>query len=497
MITKERPQGVTRRRPSASGRPGSVLVLSLGGEQIRVLQAALRGGELVVTASGTAPAGGDEDATARAVQELLTRSGINERRVIVVLPAQSMALKQVDLPPAAADQLAQLVTFEAQRHLPLPIDQLAVGYQVLRGTVPTGSAGTVGTEVLVAVIRKTELSRLERALAAVGLTVEGYAVDTLAALDACLPASGIAANGKADLLLAADAGTLHAHVVAGGRLLLSRSLDTAEEGWASDLRRSLATFSLGHGETPIAASIFFGDSAVTEVAQAVGVPVERGAIPPGESQGLKAPESWLAPLGAARQWLGEGQFPLRIEPQGWAVSSGRGGRGLALAGALAALVLAAGFVAWRLNSTRKQDRESLLAREEAKQTDQLETRLKRLNGERADLTAQEAAVSGVAGATPPLQVLRTISDKLPDQVWMTGLHYQAGKPVQIEGTSKTASAATGFLRGLNGLPIFKRAELGFLRSADENGVPVTHFRIDCYPPGADDRGRLTGREALP
>jgi len=466
-----------------------VVVVAPGGDEVRVLQAALRGQDVAVLAHATAPAGADDETTARAVVRALAAAGIQERRVVVLLPAQGMTLRQVQLPPAAPEQLSQIVAFEAQRHLPLPIEQLAVGYQVLagkgqdaNGAAVNGKPSAAATEALIAVIRKSELSRLERSLSEAGITVEGYAVDALAAVDACAPSLGPAPNGKAELVLAADGGCLHAHVLAGRSLLFSRSLGLDEEGWEVDLRRSLATFSLSHPEAPIYDVLLFGDARPADVGRAVGGEVRVGRLDATQGAGLAAPEAWLAPLGAARQWLGLGRYAVLMEPQGWAVADGARNRWQVLTASVLAAALLGGLVTWRLDAQKREAAEAAQAVKLARQTEQSGKLLRRLKRERDDLQAQVSAL-GVS-ASPPLEVLRAISARTPSDVWLTDMSYQEGKPVQIQGTSKSAAQATELLRALDGNPPFQRAELGFLRSAVEETLPVTRFRIDCYLPEA-------------
>ena len=118
-------QGKKRNAPPRLG----VVVASLSGTEVRVLQAAARGPEVAVQRWGAADAGSDDESRARALVEALARAEIKERRVVLCLPAQSVVIKRVQLPPAAPEQLPQLVQYEAQRHLPLPVEQLASGYQ--------------------------------------------------------------------------------------------------------------------------------------------------------------------------------------------------------------------------------------------------------------------------------------------------------------------------------------------------------------------------------
>ena len=470
-------QSKKRAAPSRLG----VVVASLAGPQVRVLQAVASGPDVVVQRWGAAAAGIDDDTRARALVEALARAGIKERRVLVCLPAQSVVIKRVQLPPAAPEQLPQLVAYEAQRHLPLPMDQLASGYQVA-----SSGMSASGSPALIAVTRKSDLARLERAIAEVGLRVEGYGVEPLAIMDAYLPGAVPSLNGEARLLLASDDGGLHAQVLCEGRLLLTRFLPFDGGNWAADLRRSVAAYSLEHPDSPIEEVVLLGEADREQIGQAVGQPVHQVAGAPVPGRTDVPPE--LSPLvGLARQALGLGRFPLRIEPQGWAESGRARGRSQALVAALGGIVLVAALLFWQLDQQRAGRIEAESAARITRQVERDRKMLALLHQKREALGKQLAALglreAGASGAgvpeAPPLELLRRSTALAPAGIWFTQMTYEQGKPLQLQGTTRSAAEVTRYLRTLEQMSGFRRAELGYLRSATVNEVPVTHFRIDC------------------
>lgn len=464
-----------KRSNGRSAHRSSVVVVWMTGREVRVLQAARRDLELVVQHWGSAPAG-DEASRARAVAGALAKAGIREKRVVVCLPARSVVVRQVQLPPAGKEQLPQLVQYEAQRHLPLPVDQLAAGYQVLQRD---GKAGEPGTPVLMGIARRPDLMRLEKALAAEGISVEGYGIDALSVTDAYLTVAEASLNGAARLILAPEEGGVHAQILHGPDLLHSRYLSGRNSEWTPELRRSLAAFSLERPEAALKDAVLLGEGDETEISRATGLPVRRAALSPAYSGGTDLPPDWGAVVGLARQWLGLGSFGLRIPAQGWQTTSGRSSGSWLVAALVATIAVVAGLVVWQLDRQASRRRETQGAAREARQTERDRKMLETLTKKRDRLREQAAAIAASSGRTPPLELLREVALRAPADVWLTQVTYQAGKPVQIEGTTRTPAQITIFRRSLANVPAFDYAEMGSMSSAVQDKVPVTHFSIRC------------------
>lgn len=460
-----------RTRP---GRTGVVAVL-IGRDQVHVLQAAEESGKVVTVRSGAAACGADDGERARAVAAALTEAGINARRIVVCLPARSVTIKRVTLPPASEEQLPALVRYEAQRHLPLPVEQLAVGFQILKDAAAPSSNGSshalqAPIEALVAVARKEDLSHLERALAGAGLSVEGYGIEPLGVTDAYL-AEDASDDGAVRLLLCPDDAGVHAQVLKGRRLLLNRFLAGTGRSWAADLSRFLAGYALEQRDAPIEEAVLIGGTDDTAGGLGLDVPLRR--VSRGETGGSAALQ------GLARQWLGRGEYPLCIEPQGWTDARKAKGPSRTALLAAAALVIVAGLVAWRLDAQRTATRDAARAADVAREVAQERRTLDALTLRRDRLREQILAMGGAAPEAPPLDVLKDIAQRAPSAVWLTQMSYQTGKPVQIEGTTRDVSQAMALVNSLGAMPRFRSVDLGYLRSATVEDVAVTHFRIDC------------------
>ncbi|MFN3651210.1 MAG: PilN domain-containing protein [Armatimonadota bacterium] len=448
---------------------GEVLVLGLSAGCVRLLQARAQGGDVVSDRWVSVPAA-DDETRARAVVDALAGAGVRERRVTVCLPASWLTMKRVQLPPAEPEQIPELVRYEAQRHLPLPLEQLAFGYQVMSHGKPGEGAGT---DVLIAVCRKTDLSRLERSLSDAGITVDGYGIEPLGVTDSYLSGAAPFRNGDARLLLAPESAGVHVQVLRGSDLVHSRYVVSNGDDWTGSVRRSLTAFALERPDLHLAEAVALGAEDPERLSLALDRPVSPAAADP------TLPAEYLPMLGVARQSLGLGQYPLRIEPQGWQEARAGSERPVALLAVAAAVLVVAGLVGWQLTRVRARAADRREAGRIASLAARDQKALTQLREERDALRAQ-LTVLGDGETRRPLDLLDDIAGKAPRGLWLTHVGFQAGKPLQLEGTAREATQVTRFLRDLERIPDFGRAELGFLRSENAGEIPVTEFRIDCH-----------------
>jgi type IV pilus assembly protein PilM len=69
-----------------------------------------------------------------AIQEMLGALGIKSDKVNYAVSGQSVFTRFVKLPPVEADQVDQIITFEAQQNVPFPISEVVWDYQLVGGS---------------------------------------------------------------------------------------------------------------------------------------------------------------------------------------------------------------------------------------------------------------------------------------------------------------------------------------------------------------------------
>lgn len=164
-----------------------VVTVDLGTSTLKVGEFGVtRGGGLTLLRFGVTELGLDpnkeEDRgpfVTAALAKLFKDQGIRGREVQLTISGQSVFMRFVKLPPVAADQIEQVVAFEAQQNVPFPIDEVTWDYQMM----PNRGVGTEAEAVIVAIkkdVIEAEVTALEKA----GVRVKHIDVAPFALLNA-------------------------------------------------------------------------------------------------------------------------------------------------------------------------------------------------------------------------------------------------------------------------------------------------------------------------
>jgi len=72
---------------------------------------------------------------ARAIKSVMMEAQIKTRKCIFSIPDFSSFFTNFELPPMTKEELSQAVTFEAKRHIPLPMGEVTIDWEVLKGEI--------------------------------------------------------------------------------------------------------------------------------------------------------------------------------------------------------------------------------------------------------------------------------------------------------------------------------------------------------------------------
>jgi len=72
---------------------------------------------------------------ARAIKSVMMEAQIKTRKCIFSIPDFSSFFTNFELPPMTKEELSQAVTFEAKRHIPLPLGEVTIDWEVLKGEI--------------------------------------------------------------------------------------------------------------------------------------------------------------------------------------------------------------------------------------------------------------------------------------------------------------------------------------------------------------------------
>lgn len=198
-------------------------------------------------ASAALPPGAVRDGEVVDVEALadVLRSMFSEhkltKRVRLGVANQRIVMRAIDLPPLTDDkQIASAIRFQAQDHIPMPLDQAVLEHQVL-GTVETPEGAR--TRVMVVAARRDMIDRLLEAIRRAGLSPQGIDLSAFAMIRA------LHRPGQTGPVVYVNVGGITNLAVAEGiTCAFTRTIQYGTESIASDLaeRRGL-TLEHAHG----------------------------------------------------------------------------------------------------------------------------------------------------------------------------------------------------------------------------------------------------------
>jgi type IV pilus assembly protein PilM len=124
------------------------LVIDIGYQSIKVAQVRSTKNGVEVVKAGSEPLmlppNSDQDVINQRIEEtlpiLLQRLGIKENRAIITLPGRAAFTRRLQVPVVRGRQLDRIIKYEAKQHIPFPLEQVNLDYQV-------SSVGTESTEL--------------------------------------------------------------------------------------------------------------------------------------------------------------------------------------------------------------------------------------------------------------------------------------------------------------------------------------------------------------
>jgi len=168
--------------------PKKSLGIDIGTSSIKIVELSRRGerrklenyGEIAASALYQKPFRTFEESTlllasqdvSRAIKAVMEEAKIKTRRTVFSIPDFSSFFTSFELPPMTEAELPQAVRYEARQHVPLPLGEVTLDWQVIEGRAPHQPAGEGKTKLkilLVAVPNEVinqyrkiaEISRLE------------------------------------------------------------------------------------------------------------------------------------------------------------------------------------------------------------------------------------------------------------------------------------------------------------------------------------------------
>lgn len=128
----------------------------------------------------------DHDQLAAEIKEFWTSHSFKGKSVLLGVSNQKVVVRMVDFPRMSPEDLKSAIGFEAQDHIPMPLDEAIMDYAVLG---PAGEGSDLD-RILIVAAQKEMVSRYSSAARAAGLRPVGVDVKALALTRSVLPEDG-------------------------------------------------------------------------------------------------------------------------------------------------------------------------------------------------------------------------------------------------------------------------------------------------------------------
>lgn len=462
----------------------TALGIDIRSDAAYIVELRARGNQAAVTRMTRVPL--PADAPADAVADAIA-AGLHAgaRQVAIAAPAAGCTVKTALLPPAKPAELAQVVRFEAASQFPLPLEEFCWDY-----TLTPSPAG--GRQAVIVGARRVLVEAQLASLARLGITPGAVMLAPLAVAEALPPISGTAvlvvANAAwSDLCLFVDG------AFQGCRSILAGA--PSDPSWAERLAREIQGWS---ASTPIDRVIATGTApraAVTHLGELLGISATRedpwqdiagisdftGLATGGED----GPASFITALGLARAML-RGGPSLNLLPA--YILEARHKRvkaaiTLTVLAVIAILLAGVALVNGRALTDRRAQLQTMIT------TAGDTTRPERPVGNLEPVRQVIDAIDGPE--SDPLELLRLLSEKIPEGVSLTNFTFDRGRTLVLKGRVPTYDALTATLQAMAMIPTLQRTMLDYSTQVKDGAG--YDFGVTCTLPPSTDPTHKTGR----
>ncbi len=156
---------------------------------------------------------------AEALKEAVKKHGKVQGRIVLGFPRHSATIRYLSLPSSNPDELKEMVFFDAERHVPIPLNEMEISFQIIE------QLGEHESRVMMVAVPTDELEPYITMCEEAGIDVNAIDLDVLADVEAY---SRSAAPGETIAVVNFGRSAVNMGVVKDQHLLFSRSLPVPE-----------------------------------------------------------------------------------------------------------------------------------------------------------------------------------------------------------------------------------------------------------------------------
>ena len=176
----------------------------------------------------------DVPGTAELIKQMVAKARASSKKVIAALPISSVFSSVLSVPTVNEKELKELVTAQAKKLLPLPIEEVSLDIKVIDKTEPKEGEGKPATRVLVTAAPKTVVAKYIEIFKQTGLELISLETEAFAEI------RSLVGKDRSTMMLI-DIGALRTNVlvVKNGTPFITRSIATGGNTITQTIARTL------------------------------------------------------------------------------------------------------------------------------------------------------------------------------------------------------------------------------------------------------------------
>lgn len=129
----------------------------------------------------------DQEAMAQAIQRLMIDAKITTKNVNLALPENQVFTKVIEMPELSDKELSSAIYWEAEQHIPAPLDTMAIDYKVVRRN--SSNEVSPKMQVLLVGAPKAMVHRYQQIIEIAGLSINAIETEIISVVRSLIPSN--------------------------------------------------------------------------------------------------------------------------------------------------------------------------------------------------------------------------------------------------------------------------------------------------------------------
>lgn len=168
------------------------------------------------------------------IKKALKESGIKSKNAYVGIATTGSLIMVIDFPQMEKEQLDQAIKFEAQKYIPLPLEEVSLSWEVIDSSHKLDISNSSKMQIFLAVVAKKNIFLYEKCIKNAGLLLKKVEIESVA-----VTRSLIGEDKKKFVIV--DIGYMNCNIdfVEDGFIKINRSISTGGNTLTKNIARSL------------------------------------------------------------------------------------------------------------------------------------------------------------------------------------------------------------------------------------------------------------------